>query len=252
MIIRSVYTLSLPLILMVGCAATVPVVDAVMKQTRVEAPSVPAQDSEIHKIIRTPISVTKCRRTQRDLRLDWISREYLCSHDRRLSALQGHNEVVFHGHPRRYKPLMGGETATGKGISKPAGDMISFPTEGDVKGCDPLTPALSLGEREPVQQQPVRIFFARNHEVLGPKGTEKSLSLIPAVKVARRVTLRGVYENTEIVNPTLLNHERFSVGRALSIRKLWKEAGVDPVKVTILHHRTDLSGRYVEVIFHDQ
>ena len=77
--------------------------------------------------------------------------------------------------------------------------------------------------------------------------------MIPAVTDAQRVTLRGVYETNEIRNETASarDRERFSVGRALAVKKRWRREGVDLGKVKILHHQPHLSGRYVEVTLND-
>lgn len=254
MIIRSAFTLSLLLVLTVGCTATAPVVDSAVKQITVTASVLPTHDTAIHKIIREPIRVTKCRRTQRNLTKDWQSREYLCSHEHHISSLQDHNAAFFYGHSRKYKSLSVSKVGNDKRTASPIEDKILLPVvvRDDTLNSDNVPECAKSVPLEPIKQSPVHIHFARNREVLGPKGTEKSLLLIPAVKEAHRVTLRGIYEHTEITDPTPLNQERFSVGRALSVRKLWSEHGVDPAKVSILHHRTDLSGRYVEVILHDR
>ncbi|MEL0587558.1 MAG: hypothetical protein AAES65_22230 [Candidatus Thiodiazotropha sp. (ex. Lucinoma kazani)] len=246
-----VIMVSLPLLVMLGCTATVPV-GTNMRQSEVVPLSTPALDSVIHKIIREPIRVTKCRRTQRDLTIHWATKEYLCSHEQRLSALQDHNAAVFHDTPHRSQPLAVSQDIPKQLIARQIEDTPPSPTverlqtvnSGGTPACAEPTQSV------PTKQTPIHIPFAHNREVLGPVGTEQSLSLVSKVNDAHRVTLRGLYEQNEIVDPTPLNRERFSVGRSLSVRKLWSEAGVDPAKVTILHHQNDRSGRTVEVILH--
>lgn len=251
MAIRMVFTVSLPLLVMLGCTATVPVGTA-MQPSEVEPLSTPALDVAIHKIIPEPIRVTKCRRTQRDLTVEWSSREYLCSHEQRLNALQDHNAVMFHDTPHRSQPLAVRQVVPDQVITHQIEDKTPSPTLEKLQTVNREgTPECAESTQSvPPKQTSIHIPFAHNREVLGPVGTEQALSLVPAVNDAYRVTLRGIYEQSEIDDPTPLTRERFSVGRALSVRKLWREAGVDPAKVTILHHRNDQSGRYVEVILH--
>jgi hypothetical protein len=93
------------------------------------------------------------------------------------------------------------------------------------------------------------VRFARTREALGPRGKRQAQELIDKIKQARKVTLLGLYEPNEITgsSPQDLSHERFSVGRALSVLELWRAYGVDVSKVTILHHHPGRSGRLVEV-----
>jgi hypothetical protein len=96
-----------------------------------------------------------------------------------------------------------------------------------------------------------QVDFNHTWEVLNDEGTQQVLSLIPFAQQAQHITLLGLYEPDELtkVKPGPQPEERFSVGRSLSVRELWRAEGVDVSKVTILHHKEERPGSYVEVKF---
>ncbi len=102
-----------------------------------------------------------------------------------------------------------------------------------------------------------RIWFASGREVLGPQGRRQARDLIPRIKKAQAVTLRGLLLNDEFLLKDQfaikdgLSAERRSVGRALSVRELWQDAGIDTSNIAILHYTPETQGQYVEVIIRD-
>lgn len=265
MSLRVSYTAALLSVMVAGCASVTSVDTTAVESPRIEAPADPV--SATHKIIREPIQVTQCRRTQRDLSVDWLSRQYLCSHDERLAALQSYNDGGHLLHRRKVKPLLADDTVIDRATITPAMDVSPIPLKPSPAHEMVQYHVVSQPERQnTVQAQSsdkssgiksvVKIPFDDNKDLLNQEGINHSLSLIPAVNDARRVTLLGVYEQAEIDEVSKLDtdpqqRERFSVGRALSIRKLWQEEGVDLSKVMIMHHRDHREGRYVEIVLHD-
>lgn len=89
------------------------------------------------------------------------------------------------------------------------------------------------------------IWFAKHVRILGPQGTERTLSLLPRISASEKILLRGFFMKDEIGD---YDPEVFSVARALAVKKkLVEEGNVDPERITILHHLPDASGRYVRV-----
>ncbi len=102
-----------------------------------------------------------------------------------------------------------------------------------------------------------RIWFATGREVLGPQGRRQARDLIPRIKKAQAVTLRGLLLNDEFLLKDKFalkdgfSEERRSAGRAISVRELWKDAGIDTSTIAILHYTPETQGQYVEVIIRD-
>ncbi len=116
----------------------------------------------------------------------------------------------------------------------------------------PPVDMISLSGEEAIGRQTTHhIPFATGRETLGPQGRRLAQQLIPRIKKAQHVTLRGQLLNNEFVREDALTDERRSVGRALSIRTLWQEAGIQSDAVTILHYTPDTQGPYVEVLIRD-
>jgi len=95
-----------------------------------------------------------------------------------------------------------------------------------------------------------KVWFTNEIEYLDSSNQHIALSLLPDAKLARKVILRGHIQPGEVVSEDDIEFERFSVGRSLSIKKLFIEQGVDKSKIKILHFRNNPEGRYVEVKFH--
>jgi hypothetical protein len=221
-----------------------------------------------------------CDRTHRDLTIAWDARRYLCVREGRHAAFLKAGGWQL---PKRInRPLPVSNTnlppqqdpATQAVVLSPLAAMGPAPLQdrftvssaaGDpgvleVPVADASSEVLEgpTGEHGAVDKtvsgdtQSVRIWFAPAQAQLGEKGLARSLALLPDIQAARRVTLLGVFEDDELTGePGPLDRERFSVARALSVRDLWIEQGVDPAKLIILHHQDRLAGRYVEVRLHD-
>ncbi|MEN8168120.1 MAG: hypothetical protein ABFR65_11670 [Pseudomonadota bacterium] len=199
-------------------------------------------------------SVKPCQRTERDLTVAWRAKRYLCTHENRRVALQQVNDGEIVASHYSIKPLVKPQAVKESAFITPAVATVPTAVHEDVRYASlPLTGVPRVQSPKPDNTQVFRVWFPRNGEVLGPRGIEKALAMIPAVTDAQHVTLLGVYEATEFPNTASLTHERerFSVGRALSVKKLWRREGVDLDKVKILHHQNHLSGRYVEVTLND-
>jgi hypothetical protein len=215
---------------------------------------------------------TTCDRTHRDLTISWDARRYLCVREGRRSAflkaggwqlpqrltrsLLAANAYTAYppaqqnpeAHAAVLSPLPVVEPAS---ISPPL-TVASAAAEPGVLEGPTGTEAGSIAETAAGDAPSARIWFAPVQAQLGEKGLARSLALLPDVQAARRVTLLGVFEDSELASePGPLDRERFSVARALSVRDLWIREGVDPEKLTILHHQDRLAGRYVEVMLHD-
>lgn len=94
-----------------------------------------------------------------------------------------------------------------------------------------------------------KVYFAKNIRVLGPEGRKASKELITKVIAASNVSLRGLILPNEILVDSDIYKEKVSVARALAVRKLWSQNGVDISNIKILHYNPDLTGRSVEVYF---
>ena len=96
-----------------------------------------------------------------------------------------------------------------------------------------------------------RVVFAQGRVVLGPRGRRAVAALAQRVATTRQVTVRGYLTKNEFPLADPLDAERRSVGRSLSVKDAWRNAGVDVSSVTILHHSGEFAGAFVEVVFGD-
>jgi hypothetical protein len=226
---------------------------------------------------------TTCDRTHRDLTIDWHTRRYLCVREGRRTAFlkaggwqlpKRINRPLLATYPTiSLQPSHQSQEIQAAVLSPLSGvdptplqapltvvsanddpGVLEVPTVPDVEVLEGPTGDKHGAIAKTVfnDTQSVRIWFAPAQEQLGEKGLARSLALLPDIQAAQRVTLLGVFEDEELTGePGPLDRERFSVARALSVRDLWIEQGVDPAKLTILHHQDRLDGRYVEVMLHD-
>ncbi len=237
-------------VLLTGCASVAKVERSEEPVTMHEAVPDPVLQESIHN----PLSVKPCQRTERDLTVDWQAKRYLCSHEDRRVALQQVNDGEFVAYLTQNKPLAKKATLKPSAFLIPAVATVTEPVQTSVESI-----RLSSVESPRVQTtipdetQIFRVWFPKNHEVLGQQGMEKVLAMVPAITDARRVSLLGVYEADEIAQAmdAVFERERFSVGRALSVKDVWGRAGVALSKVKILHHQDSLAGRYVAVTVYD-
>lgn len=255
--------------LMLGaCAstATMPVDDAAVVS---DANAAAAEGLEI--VDQVKADRTDCVYILRDLSVPWSARDYWCtgegaSSDRsvvirrlvssslaqsrrdlaamksRLTAVSNRaNAVAAHIQSSLDRPVLAAGAASSE--ARPDGK----PGHGYSDSVPAHISASATADA------PVRIAFATGREVLGPRGRRMSLALLARVKETASVTLRGYLLDGEFPLTDSLAAERRSVGRSLSVRKLWRDSGIDVSNVSILHHDASpaTAGRYVEVVFHD-
>ncbi len=228
--------------------------------------------------------VSGCLRTQRDLTVPWRLRRYWCGNDTRRDSLQAHNirllaadtdhntdqgvvpsrtdatPVTTFSSSSQLPPRTASDTTPtvrlASAMVEP--EMVRYLSVNHVADANLNTlnertaSTLRLSDQVELPQD-AHVVFTRTREALDAEGIDQARSLIPAAQQARRVTLLGLYESDELtkVRPGPDPEERFSVGRSLSVRELWRSEGVDVSKVTILHHRENRPGQQVEVTFHD-
>ena len=261
----------LPLLL-AGCASVAPLeqsqplADEPFRLSTMDEGDAPIVSSESAQSedMDGPLSITTCERTERNLTVDWRAKRYVCTHEERLAALQQAHKNGMVAYRYRYRPLVAPNASVETSFITPAVVRTIEPVQG---GAQPVgftvaprtTPPVSRINDQPtvtdhgpaVDTQLFRVWFPRDQEVLGPKGIEKVRALIADVAGARQVTLQGLYESTEIHEAAEKERERFSVGRALSVRRIWEQAGMDQSKFKILHHDPSRSGRFVEITLDD-
>lgn len=201
-----------------------------------------------HSVSRDAPDIASCNPIIRDLSVDWDERDYWCEGGRlmvrqtvllaslekarrQLAALRESAESIERNARR----------AVARIDSRLARDMEEAPAK-----IVPAPVAVTSDESDSA-----RIIFARGREVLGPRGRRAVAALARRVAPGSQVTLRGhlIHGEFPLIDP--LDAERRSVGRSLSVREAWRDAGVDVSTVTILHHSGGFSGAYVEVIFDD-
>ncbi len=90
------------------------------------------------------------------------------------------------------------------------------------------------------------VWFAPNIEVLGPKGRNKIQLLLKGDIDAQQIVLRG-YASEEL-DTDRQDLDQLAVARALSVRKMLQEKGIDESKIKILYRNKKENGRYVEVM----
>ncbi|MGD9171830.1 MAG: hypothetical protein PVI97_17545, partial [Candidatus Thiodiazotropha sp.] len=219
--------------------------------------------------VTAAVEAKGCMRAQRDLTEAWKSRSYWCGNDKKRNFTMKPN--MRNLSPSSSKSGAGIESAMravrvsklrlqnlASTLKALQADMVYYHSVDDEQRQEVPEDNSRSAEANTTSENiealdNERIHYAPNREVLGPKGKKKVISLMPAAKKARRISLLGLYEPKEIdaleSGPQL--EERFSVGRSLSVRELWRSEGIDVSKVTINHHKKNRLGRFVEVKFYD-
>ncbi len=245
-----------------GCATNKPIVVQAIEESPEQA---------------TGHQVSNCRSTQRDLTAPWSLRQYWCAEENRREALQNTNNNLMDqiavnqsAEDQVYIEDVNNE------VNKPQYDapIVDYENSGEplapsinredaiqrlkgIKKSDKLTTApvsnLSSGNvslKANKNAASNSIIFAHHLRVLGPQGRAATHALIDQVSSANNVHIRGLILPDEILVDSNLYREHASVGRALAVRKYWKEQGLDTSHIMILHNNPELSGRTVEVTFH--
>jgi len=226
-------------------------------------------------------TIEKCRQTQRDLSLTWEQRKYWCTHSGRV--------VSFKNRDKQYVELVNAVTKSNHDLNRVQSSLDNAISEMDqdipakhqsankittntIKNTPSIKPITVLPKKKVVPVNKVipvskassdisvlpelstniskKVWFTNEIEYLDSSNQHIALSLLPDAKLARKVILRGHIQPGEVVSEDDIEFERFSVGRSLSIKKLFIEQGVDKSKIKILHFRNNPEGRYVEVKFH--
>lgn len=133
-------------------------------------------------------------------------------------------------------------------MSKPPSIEAKVETSDRVHG--PIHHSQTKDDQDGKETQKTRqhtIPFARDLQVLGPQGQAKVQALYPEAKTARRIELRG----GTIEAGSKVWKDEFAVGRALAVRKMLIEAGVERDKIRIRHRDADEQARRVEVVLHE-
>ena len=224
----------------------------------------------------TPVAVTPlvsatkdCEYLMRDLSVDWSLRHYWCGSsdaDETINAQAEKNRLMLMAIERtrlRLAALRKQMNTVDHRADYVASKITPYLSQQTVMESN------ATASHEPQRQQTSsnhttalyademhssnhhRIVFAHGRETLGPKGHMQTLNLMPVVRNARRVTLRGQLTNGEFPLVNAIAAEKRSVGRSLSVRELWRSSGIDVAAVTILHHSPEVSGRYVEVTVYE-
>lgn len=199
-----------------------------------------------------------CDTILRDLSVDWEARDYWCDDGRllvRRTVLLASLEKARQQLAALRRSAESIETATGRAVARIDARLADEPRP------VPVPVVENVEKRPPVvhravhtaraQSQHPRIVFARGREVLGPRGRRAAAALAQRVATARNVTVRGHLSENEFSLVDPLDAERRSVGRSLSVKEAWRNAGIDVTSVTILHHSGDFAGAFVEVVIGD-
>jgi len=229
-------------LLLSACASVTP--------TRTEAPVTTTPPMSTQDT--TESRIKNCEWLMRDLSVDWSLRHYWCGTSGKDS--QGEKDKVMLaaiGRTRLHLATLRERVNTVTRRTEDAAMRIESHLNQQAvenKTVPHETPSDTgkINSTQPAH----RIVFARGRENLGPKGRVQALGLIPVIRNARQVTLRGRLSDDEFPLASSLDAERRSVGRSLSVRELWRSSGVD-VDVTILHHSPELSGKFVEVTVYE-
>lgn len=244
-------------IVMSGCAANkltiIPAVEKMPDQT-------------------TGHKVSNCRSTQRDLTTPWSLRQYWCGEENRKGDLQNINNslmdqvaVNLSAADQAYIDDINNEVnqlnydAAIVESEKPLGTISPSKNKEEainrLKGIEKSVPTSNFSlEKVSLKTKNnsalTSIIFAHHLQVLGPEGRAATHALINQVTSSNNVRIRGLILADEVLVDSTLYREKISVGRALAVRKYWKDQGLDTSHVMILHYDPDLSGRTVEVTFH--
>jgi len=248
------------------------------------APVRQSQNNESHVAVKSATkieSIKKCKQTQRDLSLTWEQRKYWCTYSGRVVSFENRN--------REYVELVNTVAKSSRNLNKVQSSLENTISEmeqdksvileknhkittASLKNTSAITPiqAVYVKKQVPLSNvKPVikessevaylpsintedakKVWFTNEIEYLDSSNQHIALSLLPDAKLAKKVILRGHIQAGEVVSDDEIEFERFSVGRSLSIKKLFIEKGVDQSKIKILHFRSNPEGRYVEVKFH--
>jgi hypothetical protein len=249
-------------IVMSGCAANkLPIIPVV---------EVPPEHAIGHQ-------VSNCRSTQRDLTTPWSLRQYWCGEKNRKGDLQNTNNNLMDQVATNHSAA---NQAYIEGINNEVNQLhYEAPIVNSDVSIEAITPSTnqkdaikrlksiekydklktlpdSKSATEKVSLKPNRnaasasIIFAHHLRVLGPQGRAATHALIDEVSISNKVHIRGLILPDEVLVDSNLYREQVSVGRALAVRKYWKEQGLNTSHITILHYNPDLQGRTVEVSFH--
>jgi len=203
--------------------------------------------------------VAECSSTQRDLSVLWQLRQYWCGQKDSKDRLQLVNDatVQIAKVNQAYLAAINAEaeeqSIPGKKLHQQNKrqkikviDVIEPENDATNQDLKPQTKSEKSTERSTVT---ARIIFAKHLKVLGPQGRGQTSAMAQQVSKSKKVRIRGLILPDEVLVDSTLYREKVSVGRALAVRKHWKEQGIDTSHVKILHHKSDLPGRIVEVYF---
>jgi hypothetical protein len=245
-----------------GCATNKPIIDHAIEESHEQA---------------TGHQVSNCRSTQRNLTTIWALRQYWCTDEDRREVLQDTNNQLMNQIAANLSAVDNAYIEdVNNEVNKSQYDASIVDSE---KSAKPLTP--SINPEEAIQRlkgikksdklktvpdtslssgiislkanknaASNSIIFAHHLRVLGPQGRAATHALIEQVLNSNKVQIRGLILPDEILVDSDMYREQVSVGRALAVRKYWKEQGLDTSHIMILHNNPELSGRIVEVTFH--
>ena len=221
--------------------------------------------------------VSNCRSTQRDLTTPWSLRQYWCGEENRKNDLQNTNNILMDQVAANHSAA---DQAYIEVINNEVNQLhYEAPIVDSVISIEAITPSTNQKDainrlksiekpnklktlpdsKSPTEKDSLKpngntasasIIFAHHLRVLGPQGRAATLALIDEVSISNKVHIRGLILPDEVLVDSNLYREQVSVGRALAVRKYWKEQGLDTTHITILHYDPDLQGRTVEVSFH--
>jgi hypothetical protein len=220
--------------------------------------------------------VSNCRSTQRDLTTPWSLRQYWCGAENRKGGLQNTNndlmDQVAANHSAADQayiesinneinqldyetPIVDSDISI-EAIAPSTNQKDAINRLKNIERSDKLkTLPDSKPPTEKVSSNPIRskatgsIIFAHHLKILGPQGRAATHALIDQVSSSNKVLIRGLVLPDEILVDSKRYREQVSVGRALAVRKYWKEQGIDTAHIIILHYDAGLSGRSVDVTF---
>jgi len=209
----------------------------------------------------TQSRLNDCEYLMRDLSIDWSSRRYWCgsSSTDESTFQKERNQAMLAAIERTRLRLavlrerMNVVTRRTDYVATKISPRLQQPAIIKTR-LDPATTVATVNTDNAVHpgtEQIHRIVFAQGRVVLGPRGKLQTMKLVPAIRNAHQITVRGRLMESEFQLDAPLAAERRSVGRSLSVRELWRSAGVDVATVTILHHSPDVSGKFVEVMINE-
>jgi len=259
---RKILTLSIAAIL-AGCTTMTSQTETPMEMASTEMPTQIVEPTAVSQAEPKPF----CQSTQRDLTVSWLARWYWCGGDRKHSVSENDGAKSVEIAETKYPP--GNKSVVRYAalstvpyqyhhLGPDAAALVESREETIETDIEPESPKLAdriVGKTvasftqlvEAASRLPVNITFAKNLRVLGPKGRAATESLIDQVKSSDRVKLRGLLLPDEAKTDSATYREILSVGRALAVRKHWRNQGLDTSHIKILHHDPNKHGRVVEV-----